>query len=149
MKPIRTWILIANGAKAHIVLNDGPGNGIKAVKGLGFKREHPPVREIMSDQQGRTFDSQGAGRHAMEPANSPERIEEQKFIESIAVLLDSKFGEEAYDRLVIIAAPKTLGDIRAVLSEKVRKIIYAEVPKDLTNLPLPKLPEHLGDFLAV
>ncbi len=28
-----TWILIANGARAHIIANQGPGKGLKPVPG--------------------------------------------------------------------------------------------------------------------
>lgn len=149
MKPVRTWILIANGAHAHIVLNDGPGHGVKGLKGLEFARGRIADTDKTPDRQGRTFDSHGTGRHAKEPANHPERLDERKFIQEIVNLLDVKLGENAFDRLIIIASPTTLGDIRDMLTAALTKRLYAEIPKDLTHLSLMELPAHLEEFLAV
>ena len=52
-------------------------------------------------------------------------------------------------QLVIAAAPAALGDIRPALSDGVRESILAEMPKDLTNIPVPKLAEHFDGLIAV
>jgi hypothetical protein len=33
MKPTRTWVLIADGARARILENDGPNHGLTAIEG--------------------------------------------------------------------------------------------------------------------
>lgn len=149
MKPIRTWILIANSAHGRVVQNDGPGHGLSEVKGLDFNRDHAPVSASVADKQGRSFDSHGTGRHAMEPATSPERIDERKFVADIAEVLENKRQEDAYDRLILIASPRTLGDIRAALSDHVAKLVYSEIAKDLTHISVHDLPDHINEFLAV
>ena len=50
-------------------------------------------------------------------------------------MLDKRLSEKAYDRLVIVAPPKALGDLRAALSAHVRPLIYAELDKDLVKIP--------------
>jgi protein required for attachment to host cells len=149
MKPVRTWILIADGARARIVRNEGPGRGVEAVDGGLFEREAHATREIMSDRPGRAFDSAGAGRHAMELPTDPAREEKRHFAETLAAHLDDAVGKNTFDRLIVVAAPGTLGDLRAALSEKVRERIYAELDKDLTKVPNDKLASHLGDVIAL
>ena len=46
MKSAQTWIVIADGAKARIMLNDGPGHGVRAVEGMSFTARNLPSREI-------------------------------------------------------------------------------------------------------
>ena len=41
-----TWILIADGARAHIIANDGPGKGLKPVPGREYTGVNLPTREI-------------------------------------------------------------------------------------------------------
>ena len=149
MKPVRTWILIADGARARIVLNEGPGSGVTAVEGGLFEQDLKPTREIMADRAGRTFDSAGTGRHAMEQPTDPVRQEKRHFAHHLADHLADAVAKNAFDRLVVVAAPSALGDLRAAMSDKVRDRIHAELPKDLTKVPNDKLASHLEDVIAL
>jgi protein required for attachment to host cells len=64
-------------------------------------------------------------------------------------LLDEKLAAKACDRVVLLAPPTTLGDLRASLSEPVRAVVSAEIDKDLTKTPAAELLQHLGAVLAV
>ncbi len=88
MKPIVTWILIANGARARLFSNDGPGHGVRLVSDEVLVCVNLPGREIMSDRPGRTFDSVGAGRHAKEPRTDAREIEKRSFAHELAAMLD-------------------------------------------------------------
>lgn len=149
MKPIITWILIANGANARVIENDGPGHGLKEVSGFDLNRDHAPIRETADDRQGRSFDSHGSGRHAMEPSTPIDRIDDLKFVAELAEMLDNALKNNAYDRLILIAAPRTLGDIRGAISDHVAKLVYAEVAKDLTHVSVHDLSGHVNEYLAV
>ena len=46
MKPTRTWIVIADGSRAHILLYEGSGKGLSIVPGSDFRHASPPKREI-------------------------------------------------------------------------------------------------------
>jgi protein required for attachment to host cells len=149
MKPTTTWILIADGARARIFANDGPGKGIEAVSGGEFSADHRPDHEIVSDRSGRTFESVGATRHAIEPRHDPHRELKRAFSEQLADMLDKQLAAKAYDRIVLVAPPVTLGDLRSALSDHVKAAVYAELDKDLTKTPMAELPQHLGAVLAV
>lgn len=149
MKPTITWILIADGARAQIFANHGPGKGIEAVEGAAFKGNHRPDREIMSDKPGRSFESVGETRHAYESHHDPHDELKRKFAAELAAHLDARLGEKAFDRLIVVAPPQMLGDLRSELSQSVRAAVYAELDKDLTKTPAGELPKHLGEVLAV
>lgn len=149
MKAIRTWIVIADGVRCRVVTNDGPGRGIKPCPDLDFRSEQRRLRDIMSDRPGRTFDSVGMGRHSMEYGSDPVREDEKQFARTLIDLLEVELAANAFDRLVLIAPPQTLGDLRSMLSKGLRAVVVKEIDKDLTRLPSERLENHLGRFLMV
>lgn len=149
MKPTTTWILIADGAHARIFANRGPGKGIEAVEGGVFNGDHRPDRELLRDSPARTFESVGDTRHAITPKTDPHRELKRDFAKHLADVLDRGYAEKAFDRLVIVAPPTALGDLRAALTAQVKAHVYAELDKDLVKTPTVELPQHLGAVLAV
>jgi protein required for attachment to host cells len=149
MKPIKTWILIADGARARIVINDGPGRGVREVEDAQFSASHLPDREIDADRPGRTFDAGGDGRHAKVPKTPSHRHREQQFAGQLADYVDNGLTQGLFDRLIVVAAPGMLGDLRAKLSNPVKQVLLAELSKDLTHLPDHELAPHLEETLNV
>lgn len=145
MKPIKTWIVIADGARARVIENKGPGKGIAALAGMEFEGDHASSGDIMADKPGRTFDSVGMARHAMEPTSDPHQQLKVQFVERIAATLESSF--EDYDRLILVAPPETLGLLRKSLPAAVAAKVSGELGKDLTRTPFEALPSHLGIVL--
>jgi protein required for attachment to host cells len=149
VKLIRTWILITDGARARVVLNTGPGHGIEAVDGFDFRSPNLASRAIEADRPGRTFDSQGPGRHHKEPSRTAHDRQEQEFVTQLAGFIDDQLKKDSFDRLILVAAPRALGDLRAAISDSVRNTVIAEVDKDLTHIPNDRLAKFLEDVLAV
>jgi len=150
MKAKVTWIVIADGNQAKVFEHDGPGKGLRALKDLQFEQEPLKASDIMADKPGRSFASAGPGsRSSMEYSSDPVALRERKFVEKLANVLNEKQSQGKFDRLVIAAAPAALGDIRPALSDQVKETILAEMPKDLTNIPVPKLAAHFDGLIAV
>ncbi len=150
MKPIVTWIVIADGDQAKVFEHNGPGKGLKPLKDLQFEQEHLKAQEIMADKPGRGHSSASPGaRSSMEYSSDPVAVRERKFVERLAGVLHEQRAEGKFDRLVIAAAPTALGDIRPALSDQVKETILAEMPKDLTNIPMPKLVQHFDGLIAI
>ncbi|MFQ5974191.1 MAG: host attachment protein [Alphaproteobacteria bacterium] len=149
MKPTTTWILIADGAHARIARNTGPGRGVEFLTGMEFHSPNLPGRGIMADRPGRTFDRAGLGPHAMEAPTDPRQHAKRRFAAMLASVLEDELKHDAYDRLIVVAPPKALGDLRAELPEFVRATVTGELNKDLTRVPEKDLPAHLAPVLAV
>jgi protein required for attachment to host cells len=150
MKATRTWIVVADGDQAKIFEHDGPGKGLHPVKDLSLEQEHLRARDIMADKPGRAYSTAGPGnRSGVDYRSDPVEVRERRFVEKLADILDERQRDGAFDRLVIAAAPSALGDLRPALSDSVKGAILAELPKDLTNVPMPKLAEHLDGVIAV
>ena len=148
MKPIRTYILVADGARAHLFLSEGRGKPLTEVAGSELHQDIPPDHEIGGDRPGRVQESATIARHAIE-RDDLHRREKERFAANLAADLDRRLAKNEYGRLIIAAAPETLGMIRQALSEKVRSVILAEVAKDLTKLSSPQVKAHLGEDLPI
>jgi protein required for attachment to host cells len=149
MKPVRTWILIANGARAHVLQNNGPGKGIKQVAGCDYRTSHEADREIQADRPGRTHDRVGSGRHALEATSSPHRIDKDEFAGVLMDELERKFNAGQFDRLLIVAPPRTLGDLRHHMPNLLKSCLVGSVHKDLTHVPNDAIAPHLEGVLAL
>lgn len=148
MKAKITWILIADGAQARVLENDGPGKGLTPVKGLKFSQEPLKNQEIVTDRPGRSFSSVGNGRSSYEPDVSPVDQREAGFVSSVVEELELRRRDGAFDRLIIAADPTSLGTIRNALPKALQDMVVAELAKDLTNIPTAKLASHFDEILA-
>ena len=149
MKKTITWILVADGARARILKNEGPGKGLQSAVGEEFHHALPKTSEMGTDRPGRSHESANSTRHAMENPVDWHRFEKEKFAREMAKVLDQANNAGAYDRLILVAPPKTLGDLRGALANATRKKVTGELDKDLTQITLGELPGHLNTLLAV
>lgn len=149
MTKTMTWVLVADGARARLLVSEGPGTGLKPALGQEFIGTNLPSRDIASDRPGRSFDSAGEGRHAMEPPTDPKRHEKRVFAHEIAQILEDGRKRNAFDQLVIVAPPEALGDLRAELGEELKRLIGGELNKELTKVPTRELADHLRPLLHV
>lgn len=144
MKPILTWVLIADARSARIASNDGPGKGYSDVPDA-FMEADPPA--AYSDAPGEVRSSHGPGRAAM-TRHDPKKTAERAFAERICVEIEWRHRQGAFERLVIVAAPHMLGELRAALPSELRAAVLAELDKDLKHVATPDLSRHLSSVLA-
>ena len=149
MKPIRTWILVADGARARIFVNNGPGKGIEEMQGSAFENALPPSRDIGSDKPGRSFNSTGFVRHAIEPGSDPHRERKREFLGHVAHYLDKARRRGDFERLVIVAPPPALGDLRAEMDPKLRQLVTVEIAHDLVEHSRNDVSKHVEKVLAI
>ena len=135
VKPARTWILIADGARGRILADHGAGGDPRAVDGLVFHGDHSTTHDLVSDREGRNFGTRGPRRSAIDPHSDPHRELKRAFAIQLSEELTSGLRDDAYDRLILIASPVTLGDLRAAISGEVKRKVKGEIAHDLTKMP--------------
>jgi protein required for attachment to host cells len=151
-----TWILIADGARARLLEQDSKSRHFNPTAEQEFFGSRAQSKEIGSDDRGRSFDSTGRGqpgdvggqRHGMEPRTDPQRYAEYAFARDLSDHLEKAANEHRFDRLILVAAPKALGDLRRMLPKSMREKIVAEIDKELTNVPTRDLGKHLDAHLS-
>ena len=66
-------------------------------------------------------------------------LEEERFAVEAAHLLNTAALSNAFESLVVVAPPRTLGELRKHYHKEVEKRLVAEVPKDLTRVPVEEM----------
>ena len=143
----RTWILVADGSRAKVYESPGHGSALREI----FHEEAAALRtrEIVSDRGGRRGDTVGGGRHDVGTSSDPQRHNERAFARHVCEFLDRAAGERAFDRLILTAAPATLGDIRDLLSKASRARVAAELDKDLVSVAPGELAGRLAEIVRL
>lgn len=141
------WVLVADAARARLFEVEQPQLTLRPALEEELIGTNLPSREIASDRPGRSFDSGGEGRHAMEPSTDPARHAQGEFARDVARLVDQKRESGLFDRLVVVAPPQFLGDLRALMPQQLKAAVSAEVAKDLSKLPRHELQDHLREVL--
>ena len=93
---------------------------------------------MKSDAAGRAASQIGGRQNSMDEPNY-HRIEEARFAADTAALLTKRARANGFDQLIIVAPPRTLGELRQHYDKAVEAKIVAEIDKDLVNHPLDKL----------
>jgi protein required for attachment to host cells len=141
-----TWILVADGKNARVLTQEA----YNAPLTLAEEWSEPAVthsRDLKTSPPGRGFGSTSASRHAIEPKTDPLVHEKRQFARRIAEQMNSAARDKRYRRLVLVAPPKTLGDLRNALDTAASRLVGAEVPHDHLHTPPNELRQHLGDAL--
>ena len=87
-----------------------------------------PAGEVGTDNKG------SGGRHHTSAANPDDsQIEEDSFAAGTAALLNKQVLAGKITTLVIIAAPRTLGELRKHYHAKLSDVLAGEIAKDLTG----------------
>ena len=101
---------------------------------------HKRTSETVSDRQGRSFASAGGGiRSPYEPKHDPHKMEKHNFVHRIVKELDDSYDRHDFKHLVIVAPERSLGEFRSIASDKLRRAVWREVPKELTQFSAHEL----------
>jgi protein required for attachment to host cells len=151
MKPTVTWVLVADGKRAQLYSNAGPDHGLERVPNGSYEAALPPTHAgaAISERPGRVHESASTTRHGIEPRVDPRRALKSAFAAGLAETLDAGLARGACQRLVLVAPPRALGELREHLSPRGRAAVAGEIVKDLTQLALPELAKQVGKVLAI
>jgi protein required for attachment to host cells len=136
--PHNSLILVGDGQKALFLRNRGSALNVDLVVEQILERDNPATREQGTDRPGRATASLGAARSAMEEVDW-HHIAKERFANEIAKALYHHAHANRFDRLIIIAPPKILGQLRKAFHAEVVARIAAEIPKELTSHPISEI----------
>ena len=136
--PKNTLVLVADGRKMLFLRNHGDEAQMDLHLEAHQEQDNPPTREQGTDVPGRTFSSVGSRRSAMEQTDF-HQIEEDRFAAEAANILRDRALNGDFKTLVIVAPPRTLGELRKHYHKEVASRIVEELHKDLTGFPVNEI----------
>lgn len=139
-----TWVLVADGEKALFLRNEGDNlyPNLQVVREM--HQENPPTREQGTDRPGRLRDD-APGVHRSAVAETDwHRIEKDRFADEIAERLYKMAHKGRFEKIVLVAQPHVLGEMRKKMHKEVTDRVIGEVPKTLTNHTVPEIEKNLA-----
>ncbi len=137
-----TWVLIADSEKALFARNltDAENPNLEIVR--KDEQDNPSDREQSANRPGRMPDTGRNQRSAMDDTDWHE-LAKDRFADDLAERLYKMAHRGDFERIVLAAAPDTLGAMRQSLHREVSDKVVGEVPKNLTGHPLPEIEKIL------
>ena len=139
--PHNSVILVADGRKSLFFRNQGDAAfpNLSVVEKDG--RKDAAHHEIASDLAGRASNTLGS---SMEEADFHQQ-DEDRFAAETAEMLKERVLRHEFESLVVVAPPRTLGELRKHYHVEVERRIVAELPKDLVNTPVAEIEKILQE----
>ncbi|MBR9764789.1 MAG: host attachment protein [Rhodobacteraceae bacterium] len=145
--PHEAWVLVADGEKALFLRNvtDGEDPYLQVIR--KEEQENPKDIDQSANRPGRMNDTGVQQRSAMDDTDWHE-LAKERFADDLAEMLYSRAHRGAFDKIVLVAPPKVLGELRKQLHQEVTQRVIGEVPKTLTNHPLDEIERQVKADLA-
>lgn len=118
--PKGTIVAIADGEILNLFRNAGEGDALQLVA--------EPDATVSTDNMG------SGGRHHSSAANpSDSQQDEDSFAAGIVAMLNRRVLDGEIAQLLVIAAPRTLGELRKRYHKALSAVLVGELAKDLTG----------------
>jgi len=140
--PHNSLVVVADGRKLLFLRNEGDAEypNLSVIK----KQLHPNPSDL--DQKTDTAGQKpGGGSPGGSTAGEADyhQLEEDRFAAQTADLLRERALRNEFENLIIVAPPKTLGELRKHYHVEVSKRLSGELAKDLTDHPIDQIEQHL------
>ncbi len=140
--PHKAFVVVADGRKMLFLRNEGDADYPNLQVERKREQDNPSNGEQTADAPGRSFSSMGAGRSAYEETDF-HQLEEDRFAAETAALLKKRALENDFESLIIVAPPRTLGELRKNYHKEVAQRLTGEIDKDLTRHTLADIEKAL------
>ena len=129
--PKGTTVAVADGEILKLFRNTGDATNPKLIA--------LPGSDVLSDNKGSGAQHQSSSAN---PDNN--QVEEDSFAAGIAGLLNRQVLDGKVTDLIVIAAPRTLGELRKHYHNKLSATLVGEISKDLTGHSLQDIEKAIA-----
>jgi protein required for attachment to host cells len=139
--PHNSYVVVVDGEKMLLFRNEGDAEYPQLVVERKEVQENPANRDHKTSEAGRRH-AQGSGYSAYEETDF-HALEKDRFAEEAAEMLKRWALRNDFESLIVVAPPKTLGELRKYYHKEVQKRLAGEVAKELTNATVPEIEKIL------
>lgn len=142
-----TSVLVTDGSKALFLRNDGDEEFPDLRLAQKWEQDVLSDREIRTAPPGHAFGSHdhGTRRSAYSETNLHEQAE-AVFTSRVASFLNDEAQKGSIERLIIVAPPRVLGQLRTRLRHDLAERVTAEIAKDLVKHPIASIERLLSAY---
>ena len=140
--PHNAVVLVADGRKMLFLRNEGDNAFPNLIVEEAQAQVNPATRDQATDSAGRASSPQGGVQSSVEPTDF-HQIEEDRFAADAAAMLKKRALANDYETLIVVAPPRTLGELRKHYHKEVSNRLAGELDKDLTGHPIKDIEKAL------
>lgn len=144
---MNNWIIVGDSARARFYKTEDATSDFQEFQSLIHNESRMLEQKLTSDRSGITHDTAGMSRFNINPEQNIKQKESEKFAHEIANYLEKSRTENKFTQLVVVAAPKFLGQLRNELSDCCKKMIVSEYDKNISHMRTSDLRSHLPSKL--
>jgi len=141
-------IVVADSSRARIFTVDTAHSPLNEIETIVHPEGRMHEQDMVSDSPGKAAGKGGGGDHAFQEKIEPKEQELITFAIRIADYLESARKANQLKKLVIIAAPEFLGELRKHLSAETNEKIVYELDKNIAHHSEEDIRKHLSQFLS-
>jgi len=138
--------VIADGGHARFLRPAGD-NALHTFEAIDSSDVHKRDQDLVSDREGRTFESRSSARHAFSPRNDPHEMAKDRFTHAIARRINEDSAADAFNELVVVAPSHVLSELTEALDVPTRAKLLGHLAKDLVKTPDDQLWPHLKEWV--
>jgi protein required for attachment to host cells len=139
----KSWIIVASRDEARVFSRETPTSHLFLELDIGNPFGRLRTGDINSDKAGASTDNRMRGHHAYSTEEDPRDRLLKSFYREILEQVRLAFIAKRFDTLVLVAEPRLLGMLRALLPEMLQRVVTKEVSKDLSFAPVHSLERRL------
>jgi protein required for attachment to host cells len=145
--PHNAFVVVADGRKMLFLRNEGdaayPNLKVEKKRVDQNPSHHDQATDLAGGAMGtRTSGAQWGGGNMQEV--DFHQLEEDRFAAETAALLKTRALANDFESLIIVAPPRTLGELRKHYHKEVSDRLTGELAKDLTDHTVPQIEEALA-----
>ncbi|TPG43645.1 host attachment protein [Sphingomonas koreensis] len=136
--PHDAFVVVADGRKMLFLRNDGDAEYPNLIVERVLEQDNPATRDQGTDAPGSSSSSVGSARSSFEQTDF-HQVEEDRFAAETADRLKKRALNNDFESLIIVAPPRTLGELRKHYHKEVSSRLIGELDKDLTGHPVNEI----------
>ncbi len=143
MKQPKILYVIADGGRARFVARGEEGD-FHTIASFVSSDIHERSHDLGTDRPTRVHESANTARHAAQPRRDLHSAAKEDFVKQIAGEIDGEQERGRFEKLVLVAPPRVLTELKEKLSKNMARLVADGLQKDLTKVPDHELAPHLA-----
>ena len=141
-------IVVADSARARVFTADSAHSPLNEIETMAHPEGRMHEQDMVSDMPGKDSGKGGGGDHAYQEKIEPKEQEIIEFARRIAGYLDDARKANKLNKLILVAAPAFLGELRTHLSSETSEKIVFELDKNIAHHSVEDIRKHLSEIFT-
>lgn len=136
-------IVVADSTRARIFTTESTRSPLTEIETFANPEGRMHEQDMVSDMPGKDSGKGGAGAHAFQEIVEPKQQKITEFAKRLADFLDDARKKNKLGKLLLMAAPDFLGELRNQLSKETREKVTFELDKNLAHHDEEDIRKHM------